>query len=77
MIVQYRVYILYKCTLVCISKFPCYGCWLDEITGSKAAGGVYVFVVCMLFVVRVETSATGRSFVQGDPAECLCVCVCD
>ena len=68
---------MYKCTVVCINKFPYYGCSLVGITGSKPAVVVDVFVVCMLFVVQVEASATGRSFVQGSPTECLCAYVCD
>jgi hypothetical protein len=50
---------VYKYTVVCISKFPYYGCSLAGITGSKPAVVVDVFVVCMLFVVQVEASATG------------------
>ena len=30
---------------------------------------VDVFAVCMLFVVQVEASATGRSIVRGSPTE--------
>ena len=68
---------MYKYTVVCISKFPYYDCWLAGITGSKPAMVVDVFVVCMLFVVQVEASATGRSFIQGSPNECVCAHVCD
>ena len=68
---------MYKCTVVGISKFPYYGCPLAGVTGSKPAVVVDVFVVCVLFVVQVEASATGRSFIQGSPTECVCAHVCD
>jgi hypothetical protein len=54
---------VYKCTVLCINKFPYYGCLLTGITGSKPAVVVDVFVVCMLFVVQVEASVTGLTFV--------------
>jgi len=52
---------VYKCTVVCIIKFPCYGCSLLGLWVRNPPWFLDVFVVCMLFVVQVEASETGRS----------------
>ena len=51
------------------------GLSLARFVRSNPPGGIDVSIVCFL----VEVSATGRSFVQRDPTECVCVCVieCD
>ena len=41
---------------------------------ANPSGAMDVRRFCMLCVGKVQASATGRSLVQGSPAECVCVC---
>jgi len=38
---------------------------------------LWMNVCCERCAVQVEASTTGRSLVQGSPAECVCVAQCD
>ena len=50
---------------------------LAGIVGSNPVGGMDVCLLRVLCLVQVAASASARSFVQGSPIECVCVCVSD
>lgn len=47
-----------------------------EIAGLNPSGGVDICLLQMLFVLQVEFRATGRSAIQGNPTECMCLSIC-
>ena len=53
---------------------------ITGITSSKPADGMDILFLCLLHVLNVANSATGRTLVQRSLTArvtvCLCVCVC-
>jgi len=50
--------------------------------GFESRQRVWIFVFCTFMCCQLQASATGRSLVQGNPTECVyvcvwCVCVCE
>jgi hypothetical protein len=50
---------------------------LAGIAGSNSAGGHGCFSLVNVVCCKVQTSARGRSLIQGNSTECVCVIECD